>query len=75
MLVFCVDDAGTDIYISSDTAHANAKRFGVTYKEEMLRCVIHGLLHMQGYRDNTKAAKKKMFNRQESILKKFVKTG
>lgn len=38
-----------DIIISEETTRRNAKRFGVTYKVELKRLVIHGALHVLGY--------------------------
>lgn len=38
-----------DIAISIDTAKRNAKRFGVSFKEEFKRLVVHGTLHLLGY--------------------------
>ncbi|MDI6730974.1 MAG: rRNA maturation RNase YbeY [Candidatus Margulisbacteria bacterium] len=38
-----------DIAISVDTAGRNAQRFGVQYKREVKRLVIHGVLHLLGY--------------------------
>ncbi|MEE8638760.1 MAG: rRNA maturation RNase YbeY, partial [Candidatus Margulisiibacteriota bacterium] len=38
-----------DIAISKETTQKNAKRFGVSYKNELKRLVIHGILHLLGY--------------------------
>lgn len=38
-----------DVIISRDTARRNAKRFGVSYRDELKRLVIHGALHILGY--------------------------
>ena len=38
-----------DVIISRDTARRNAERFGVAYKDEIKRLVIHGVLHVLGY--------------------------
>ncbi|MCU0641314.1 MAG: rRNA maturation RNase YbeY [Candidatus Margulisbacteria bacterium] len=45
-------DAGPvlgDVIISRPTTERNAKRFGVTYRQELKRLVIHGALHVLGY--------------------------
>ncbi|PIS29279.1 rRNA maturation RNase YbeY [Candidatus Saganbacteria bacterium CG08_land_8_20_14_0_20_45_16] len=39
-----------DIAISTETAKRNALLFGVGYKAEMTRLVVHGALHLCGYR-------------------------
>ncbi len=38
-----------DIAISTETTRRNAKCFGVSYKDELKRLVIHGVLHLLGY--------------------------
>jgi len=43
-----------DVIISSDTARRNAKSFGVAYREEVKRLVIHGVLHVLGYDHGSK---------------------
>jgi probable rRNA maturation factor len=53
-----------DIAISTETAKRNAKRFGVIYKEELKRLVIHGVLHVIGYDHGPKMrAKEKEYSR------------
>jgi probable rRNA maturation factor len=38
-----------DVYLCSSVARRNAKRIGVTEREELLRLVVHGTLHVLGY--------------------------
>lgn len=38
-----------DIAISEPTTKRNAKRYGVTYRQELKRLVVHGVLHLLGY--------------------------
>ncbi len=38
-----------EIYISTDTAAKNAKKIGITFRDELLRLCCHGLLHLLGY--------------------------
>jgi probable rRNA maturation factor len=49
-----------EIYISIEDAETNAKKFGVTFVEEILRLVIHGILHLIGYDDVSSGLKIKM---------------
>ena len=41
-----------DIYISSERAFLNAKRFNTSFKKEIYLYVIHGILHASGLRDS-----------------------
>ena len=64
-----------DIIISVDTAKHNAKVAGVTVREELIRLVVHGVLHLLGYDHEAgagKAASQKMFDLQEKITKKVI---
>ena len=42
---------GGDILISLDTVSSNAEEIGVTYDKELLRVIIHGVLHLCGIDD------------------------
>ncbi len=42
---------GGDIMISVDTVATNAEKFGVPYSRELLRVIIHGVLHLVGIND------------------------
>jgi probable rRNA maturation factor len=60
-----------DIYISKDAALENSARFGVRTEEEMLRLVVHGVLHVVGYRDQKPGEALKMKRVQERVVKEF----
>ena len=38
-----------DLVISLDTTKRQAKEFGVTFKQELARLLVHGSLHLAGY--------------------------
>lgn len=40
-----------DIFISLDTVASNAETVGTTYDDELMRVVIHGILHLCGIND------------------------
>lgn len=42
---------GGDMFISLDTVRTNAVQFGATYDSELLRVIIHGILHLCGIND------------------------
>ncbi|NQT22546.1 MAG: rRNA maturation RNase YbeY [Candidatus Omnitrophica bacterium] len=64
-------DKGADIYISSDRAAVNSKRFGLSFKHEIYLYTIHGVLHMLGFRDNTKSQKKRMEKVEHRLLEEL----
>lgn len=60
-----------EIYISTDRIKENAKVFNVPYQNELLRVMIHGALHLCGYEDSSKAAKKSMREKENFYLKHY----
>lgn len=40
-----------DLFISLDTVKTNAEQFKTSYKEELHRTIIHGILHLCGIND------------------------
>jgi len=60
-----------DVYISTDRVKENAKKYSVSFKKELLRTVVHGVLHLIGYKDKKKKEKKIMFLKEQTFLKMF----
>ena len=67
------NDLEAEIYISIEMAKLNADEFNVSLNNELSRLIIHGVLHLIGFNDNTKDAKKIMFSKQEEIISNFQK--
>ncbi|HZY10768.1 MAG TPA: rRNA maturation RNase YbeY [Bacteroidota bacterium] len=63
-------DVEGEIYISLDQARRQSKIYNVTIKKEIERLVIHGILHLIGYRDKTKREKLKMTKLEDFYLQK-----
>ena len=57
-----------DIFISVDRVKENSIAFKSTFKVELLRVIIHGLLHLLGYGDKTESEKKVMRSLEDSYL-------
>jgi rRNA maturation RNase YbeY len=49
-----------EIYISLDTVRKNAHNYKVSLRNEMVRVMIHGILHLCGYTDNSIKEKETM---------------
>ena len=60
-----------EIYISVEMAQLNADEFNVSLNNELSRLIIHGVLHLIGFDDNTAVSKKIMFSKQEEIISNF----
>ncbi len=57
-----------EIYINLDQANRQAKDYGVSLTNEVTRLVIHGLLHLIGYRDMKSSERRLMEARQEELV-------
>jgi probable rRNA maturation factor len=60
-----------DIYISIDTVKFNSKKYSVSFQNELNRVMIHGLLHLLGYKDKALPEKKLMRAKENYYLKLF----
>ena len=62
----------SDIFISVDRVKENAMSFKSSTAKELCRVMIHGTLHLLGYLDKTKTAKKGMTAKEDFYLQKLV---
>ena len=60
-----------EIYISCQTVKMNAKNYKVSYTEEMIRVIIHGVLHLCGYNDETSDEKLVMRKKEDYWLDEY----
>jgi probable rRNA maturation factor len=51
VITFDYGDYGGEIFICLEVALAQAKEFGMTPQMELVRYLVHGLLHLKGYDD------------------------
>ena len=57
-----------DLMISIDTVRSNAELYGVNFRDELMRVIIHGILHLCGYGDKTPAEEKQMRALEDKYL-------
>lgn len=62
-----------DVYLCRAVAARNARRHGVPLRQELVRLVIHGTLHVLGYDhpDGDHRTRSPMWQRQERYVKRF----
>lgn len=60
-----------EIYISIDRAEDQARTYSVTTEEEVLRLIIHGLLHLKGYDDLQEEARRVMKAQEDRLVTRF----
>jgi rRNA maturation RNase YbeY len=57
-----------EIYISLDRVKDNARLHNVSYRKELHRIIFHGLLHLLGFKDKTKADQLQMRAMEDEFL-------
>jgi len=60
-----------DIYISVSRVKQNAFKLKISNKDELLRVIFHGALHICGYNDKTGQQKAVMQRKENECLKSF----
>ena len=63
----------TDIFISIDRVKENASHLNIEFEKELHRVMIHGILHLVGYKDKTQKEKEIMRARENEALELLYK--
>ena len=74
-IAFQYEDEGdpieATIYQCPVRIEEQAEEFGTTFVSEFVRVLIHGVLHLCGYRDHIEAEKQLMRQKEEEFLRKL----
>ena len=62
------DRISGDIFISIDTVRHNSEEYGEGFDRELHRVIVHGLLHLIGYDDQTPEQQKVMREKENYII-------
>ena len=57
-----------EIFIGSDVVRENGHHYKVDEREEMCRVMVHGLLHLAGFKDHSTEEKKQMRSNEDKCL-------
>lgn len=60
-----------DLFIATAQARENARFFGASFNEEIVRLAAHGALHLAGHTDYTPRPRARMWRHQERVVKHF----
>lgn len=60
-----------DIFIDHETVDDNARQLGTAPREELLRVVIHGIMHLCGYKDKSDEEAAQMRQKEDFYLQRF----
>ena len=62
-----------EVYLSYDRVKENSDFYDVSAEQELIRVMVHGLLHLIGYQDKTEAEKNQMTEKEDHYLSKCLK--
>lgn len=62
-------DIEGEIYVSIDRVRENAEHYNASFKEEIYRNIIHGLLHLKGYDDKRAVERRRMKKVENQLLR------
>lgn len=60
-----------ELFISIDTVKENAKRFETDFESELHRVIIHGVLHLLGYKDKSDEEQAEMTRKEDLYLERL----
>ena len=78
VLSFSLSDGNAldgEIYVSLDFARTHCQTYGATYAEEVCRYIVHGMLHLLGYKDDTVRGARTMRRKEDEYLRSAGVTG
>lgn len=61
-----------EVVVSVEQAIKVSGKLKISWQEELLRYLIHGILHLSGYKDSSPRLRKIMEKKQEEILNKII---
>lgn len=61
-----------EIFVCLDEALIQARRFRVTWENELVRYIVHGILHLSGYNDKTVVARRKMKREENRLMRGLI---
>jgi probable rRNA maturation factor len=60
-----------EVIASSETAQRSSAELGVSEQDELLLYIIHGMLHLVGFDDQTKAAASQMREEERKLMARY----
>lgn len=67
-----MNEIGGDIFIGLDTVKYYAMKNAIPYQKEILRVMIHGVLHLAGYKDKSIRERNLMRLKEDFYLRKAL---
>lgn len=58
-----------EIFVCLDEARRQARHFRASWQSELVRCIVHGILHLCGYDDQKKRERVRMKREEDRLLR------
>jgi probable rRNA maturation factor len=74
VITFDYSDGGPlagEVFVCLPQAIAQAQLFNTSWQSELLRYIVHGVLHLQGYDDQTPSEQRKMKTAEDRFLREL----
>jgi rRNA maturation RNase YbeY len=63
-----------EVFLCLDEAVTQAKRFRSSWQSELVRYLVHGVLHLQGFGDSTPGARRELKREENRLLRLLART-
>lgn len=61
-----------EIFVCMDEAVSQARHFHTTWQSELVRYIVHGVLHLLGHDDQRSAARQRMKQAEDALLRRLA---
>ena len=62
-----------EIFICVDEAVLQARQFGTGWQSEVIRYIVHGVLHLLGFDDSSAGVRRKMKREENRLLREIIR--
>jgi probable rRNA maturation factor len=62
-----------EIFVCVDEAVLQARKFGTSWQSEVIRYLVHGVLHLLGFDDSSAGARRKMKREENRRLREMIR--
>ena len=62
-----------EVFICLDESASQARRFRTTWQSELVRYVVHGVLHLLGYDDRDRASRRRMKAAEDALVRRLAR--
>jgi probable rRNA maturation factor len=69
----CPTSLHGEIFVCLDEVVSQARRFHATWQSELVRYAVHGVLHLLGYNDQDRRARRRMKAAEDALVRRLAR--